>query len=149
MSDGIEEARQVKVATAGVGMHKQVFRYWVEIRELASGQVRTLPLNGVRKICLKRGKKNEPPTPDEDVLELKDGADTWETKNLDELRVRLREKYPDESFERTLHYVRDREAEERRERALDGLMNLIVQNVVDDLLEESRASEPSANARGG
>jgi hypothetical protein len=107
-------------------MTEQIFRYWVEIRELASGSVRTLPLNGVRKICLKRGKKDEPPIPDEEVLQLQDGAERWEAKTLDELRVRLRDKYPDAGFERTLHYVRDREAEERRERALNGLMDLIV-----------------------
>ena len=114
---------------------KEIFRYWVEIRELASGTVRTLPLNGVRKICLKRGKKNEPPMPDEDVLQLQDGAEPWEAKDLDELRVRLREKYPDAAYERTLHYVRDRKAEERRERALNGLMDIIVKAVVDEMLE--------------
>jgi hypothetical protein len=120
---------------------KEIFRYWVEIRELASGTVRTLPLTGVRKICLKRGKKNELPTPDEDVLQLQDGAESWEAKDLDELRMRLREKYPNAAFERTLHFVRDREAEERRERALNGLMDIIVKAVVERLIEqETRAA---------
>jgi hypothetical protein len=38
---------------------KRIFRYWVEIRELATGSVRKLPLTAVRMVCLKMGKKNE------------------------------------------------------------------------------------------
>lgn len=126
-----------------MGMNeKQIFRYWVEIRELATGSVRTLPLTAVMKICLARRKKNEPPIPNEKVLQLKDGAETWEAKNLDELRVRLREKYPDVAFERTLHYERDREAEERRERALSGLVDLLAKAVVDELIEEETRRGP-------
>lgn len=121
---------------------KQIFRYWVEIRELATGSVRTLPLTAVMKICLARRKKNEPPIPNEEVLQLKDGAETWEAKNLDELRVRLREKYPDVAFERTLHYERDREAEERRERALSGLVDLLAKAAVDELIEEETRRGP-------
>jgi hypothetical protein len=42
-------------------------------------------------------------------------------------------------FERTLHYVRDHEAEERRERALNELASIFAKSVVDDLIaEESR-----------
>ena len=38
-----------------------------------------------------------------------------------------------------MHYVRGHEVEERRERALDGLIDILVQRVVDDLIaEESR-----------
>jgi hypothetical protein len=36
------------------------------------------------------------------VLQMKGGVGTWEAKNLDELAARLREKYPDAAFERTL-----------------------------------------------
>jgi hypothetical protein len=54
--------------------------------------------------------------------------------DFDELKARLREKYPDAAFERTFHYVRDREAEERRERALYGLMDILVTQIVDDLI---------------
>jgi hypothetical protein len=123
-------------------MNDQIFRYWVEIRELASGTVRTLPLIRVRKICLVRPKKNAAAPPDEDVLQLQDGTETWEAKNLDELRARLREKYPDAAFERTLHYERDREAEVRRERALNGLMDLLVKAAVDEMIE----GEPTSSA---
>jgi hypothetical protein len=126
---------------------KQIFRYWVEIRELAHGSVRTLPLTGVVKICLARRKKNEPPIPNEEVLRLKDGAETWEAKSLDELRARLCEKYPDVAFERTLHYARDREAEERRERALNGLVDLLAKAVVDEMIEEETRAASAAAPR--
>jgi hypothetical protein len=126
-----------------VGINKkQIFRCWVEIRELATGSVRTLPLTAVMKICLARGKKNEPPIPNEEVLQLKDGAETWEAKSLDELRARLREEYPDGAFERSLHYERDREAEERRERALSGLVDLLAKAAADELIEEETRRGP-------
>jgi len=50
------------------------------------------------------------------------------------------------AFARTLHYVRDHEAEERRERALNGLISILAKRVVDDLIaEESRVeAEPDA-----
>jgi hypothetical protein len=118
---------------------KQIFRYWVEVRDLASGSVRKLPLTAVRLVCLKRGKKNEPPLPDKELLRLQDDEETWEADTFDELRIRLRDKYPDAAFERTLHYVRDHEAEQRRERALDGLISILAKRIVDDLIaEESR-----------
>jgi len=114
---------------------KQIFRYWIEIRELASGSVRSLPLNAVVRICLAKQKKNEAPIPNEELLHLKDGAETLEAKSFDELRARLRDKYPDEAFERTLHFERDREAEERRERALDGLARLFAEKAVDEMIK--------------
>jgi hypothetical protein len=126
---------------------KQIFRYWVEIRELATGEVRTLPLAAVVKISLAGRKKNEPPIPNEEVLQLKDGAETWEAKTFDELRARLREKYPDAAFERTLHYVRDREAEERRERALNGLMDLLAKAAVDKMIEEETRGQRSTEGQ--
>jgi hypothetical protein len=56
------------------------------------------------------------------------------------IRTRLRDKYPDAAFERTLHYVRDHEAEERHERALSGLISLLAKAAVDDwIAEQSRA----------
>jgi len=112
---------------------KQILRYWVEIRELASGSVRTLPLTAVVRICLAKRKKNEAPIPNEELLHLKDEAETWEAKSLDELRARLRDKYSDEAFERTLHFERDREAEERRESALNGLAWLAEGGFTDGL----------------
>ena len=119
--------------------NEKILRYWVEVREVVTGSVRKLPLTAVRLICLKRGKKNEKPIPDKELLQLKDDAEIWEADTFDELRARLRDKYPDAAFERTLHYVRDQEAEERREKALSELLDILARRVVDDLIaEESR-----------
>ena len=119
--------------------NEKILRYWVEVREVVTGSVRKLPLTAVRLICLKRGKKNEKPIPDKELLQLKDDAEIWEADTFDELRARLRDKYPDAAFERTLHYVRYQEAEERREKALSELLDILARRVVDDLIaEESR-----------
>lgn len=125
---------------------KKIFRYWIEIRELASGSMRKLPLTAVRLVCLKTAKKNEPLPPPRELLRLQDGEETWEAETFEELRTRLRAKYPDAAFERTLHYVRDKEAEERRESALNSLIGSLAKAAVDDLMaEQSRAkAEPNA-----
>ncbi len=47
---------------------------------------------------------------------------------------------------RTLHYVRDHEAEERRARALSGLIDIVVQRVVEDLIAEESRVEGGAEA---
>jgi hypothetical protein len=118
---------------------KRILRYWVEVREVGSGSVRKLPLTAVRIVCLKRGRRSERPLPDREVLRLQDDEETWEASDLDKLKIRLRDKYPDAAFERTLHYLRDHEAEERRERALNGLISILAKRVVDGLIaEESR-----------
>jgi hypothetical protein len=135
------------MAAKGVS-DKRILRYWVEVRELASGSVRVLPLSAVRLICLKRGKKNEPPLPDRELLRLQDDEETWEASDFDELKIRLRDKYPDAAFERTLHYVRDHEAEERREEALNGLIRILAKSVVDDLVAEESRIEGKSDARG-
>ena len=126
---------------------KGIFRYWVEVRELASGSVRKLPLTAVRVICLKRGKKNEPLLPDRELLRVQDEGETWEASNFDELKCRLRDRYPDAAFERTLHYVRDHEAEERRERGLNELIGILAKSVVDDLMAERSRIEGEPDAR--
>ncbi len=64
--------------------------------------MRKLPLTAVRLVCLKRGKKDEPLLPDREVLRLQDDEETWEASDFDELKIRLRGKYPDGAFERTL-----------------------------------------------
>lgn len=51
-------------------------------------------------------------------------------------KIRLRDKYPDAAFKRTLHTMRDHEAEERRERALNGLISILAKRIVDDLIAE-------------
>jgi len=126
---------------------KRIFRYWVEVRELASGSVRKLPLTAVKLVCLKTDKKNAPRPPDRELLRLQDGEETWEVETFDELRTRLRTKYRDAAFERTLHYVRDKEAEERRERALNGLISILAKAAVDDLIAEQSRELASASRR--
>jgi len=51
--------------------------------------------------------------------------ETWEVATFEELRTRLRDKYPDVVFERTLNFVCDHEAEERRERGLNELIDIV------------------------
>jgi hypothetical protein len=126
---------------------KGIFRYWVEVRELASGSVRKLPLTAVRVICLKRGKKNEPLLPDRELLRVQDEGETWEASKFDELKCRLRDRYPDAAFVRTLHYVRDHDAEERRERGLNELIGILAKSVVDDLMAERSRIEGEPDAR--
>ena len=126
---------------------KGIFRYWVEVRELTSGSVRKLPLSAVRLICLKRGEKNEPLLPDRELLRVQDQEETMESSDFDELKSRLRDKYPDAAFERTFHYVRDQEAEERHERVLNGLIGILAESVVDDLIAKESRVEGEQDAR--
>lgn len=121
---------------------KHIFRYWVEIRELATGTVRKLPLTTMRAVCLKRYKKNETPVPDREFLQIKDDAHTIEADTFAELRVQLREKYPDALYERTLHFERDF----GRERAWDGLVRLIAERVAEDMLAGTTAGAEAGHS---
>lgn len=115
--------------------NKKIFRYWVEVCELTNGSVRNLPLTAVAKIHIPRGKK-EAQRPTEEILQLKDGSTTLEAKSLDDLAAQLRERYPDDAYERTLHQERDREAEARRAQALHQLVKILAEAVVRDILEK-------------
>lgn len=117
----------------------QVFRCWIEVREVSSGWVRTLPLTAATRIHIPR-RKSEEQRPSEEILQLKDDAVTLEAKNLDDLARQLRERYPDGDYERTLHSERDHEAERRRKDALDGLIQLIVESFVRSLTAEDAAA---------
>jgi hypothetical protein len=101
------------------------FRYFVEIRDLSDGSVRSLQLRTVIKLRIP--KKKEPLGPREEILQIEDGAARIEGKSLDELITQLRAKYPDGLFERTLRRERDFEAE----RAMDDLMRLIARAAVE------------------
>jgi hypothetical protein len=111
------------------------YRYWVEIRDLRDGAVRTLPLRVMRLVYL-GGKSDDPPRPDEQRLQLQDDSAVIEAKDIDELAVQLRDKYPDETHERRLHWERDLEAEQRYADALSSLIELLAKAVADDLLRE-------------
>jgi hypothetical protein len=117
----------------------QVFRYWIEVREVSSGSVRALPLTAATRIHIPR-KRSGKQRPSEEILELKDDAVTLEAKNLDDLARQLRERYPDGDYERTLHSERDHEAERRRKDALGGLSQLIVDSFVRSLNAEDAAA---------
>jgi hypothetical protein len=104
---------------------QQVFRYWVEVRELANGSARNLPLNGVTKVHIPRTKK-ETQKPNEEILQLKDGSATLEANCIQDLAAQLRARYPDDAYEHTLHWRRDREAEARRAEATDKLSEILL-----------------------
>jgi hypothetical protein len=109
----------------GLPESQQIFRYWVEVREQANGSAQHLPLNGVTKIHIPRTKK-EAQQPNEEILQLKDGAATLEAKSVQDLAAQLRARYPDDTYERTLHWERDCEAEVRRAEAIKKLSEILV-----------------------
>jgi hypothetical protein len=119
-------------------MHaEQVFRYWVELRDLENGSTRNLPLTAIAKIHIPR-KRNEAQRPSEEILQLHDNSVIIEAKNLDDLAAQVRQKYPDEAYERTLHRERDHEAEQRRADAMDGLIEILAKSVAEQLLREGQ-----------
>jgi hypothetical protein len=111
----------------------------VELRDIQSEAIRNLPLGAIARIHIPR-KRNEAQKPREEILQLHDDSVIIEATNLDDLAARLREKYPDEAYERTLHRERDHEAEERRSEAMNGLIEILSKSVVDQLLREGQAS---------
>jgi hypothetical protein len=126
---------------------KECYRYTVEILEIASAEKRLLPLEVWAVIAFlprKRGSTVQPYVPNRQQLRLQDGAEVLEADDLDQLRVVLRTKYPDERFERRLHVQRDREAEERREAALQNLAEIFMRAAVDHVIEEMEQEKVSA-----
>jgi hypothetical protein len=122
---------------------EHIFKCWVEIRNLNDGATRTLPLSVLTVIALVP-REREAQYPNKQVLRLKDDAVTLEAENLEDLANQLRERYPDGAYERTIHCQRDLGAEERRANALNGLTDMLVKAVVDDLLREVGRSERRA-----
>ena len=117
---------------------KRIYRYWVELRDRRDGSVRELPLNALKRIHLPT-KKGAPRLPDELVLQLQDGAEIIEARDIDDLAAQLRARYPDDSHERFLRQERDQEAERRKAAALDGLIEMLARAVADDLLRPQAA----------
>lgn len=76
--------------------------------------------------------------PNEEVLQLGDGATTLEARNLEDLAKQLRQRYPDEAYERTLHRARDYQAEERRADALRRLIEILAKTAVKEHFQETR-----------
>jgi hypothetical protein len=73
--------------------------------------------------------------PREEYLLLKDDSAPLEARNLDDLVIQLRERYPDAQYERTLHWERAREAEQRRAQAMQGLMKIFAEAAVQEMIE--------------
>jgi hypothetical protein len=112
----------------------RILRYRVEVLELKTGSVRVLPLVGMVRVSLAK-LKNEAERPREEYLLLQDDSAPLEAKNLDDLIVQLRERYPDGEFERTLHWERDRQAEHRRAQAMQGLIQILAEAVVKEMTQ--------------
>ena len=115
--------------------NEPIFRYWVEVRELQTGLVRTLLLNAVTKIPLTK-RKNAAPKPREDNLQLQDGKTTLEAKDLKDLAAQLRQRYPDFAYARTLRSEHDKEAKRRRADAMNSLIEQLAEIAVREVLQE-------------
>lgn len=114
---------------------QRIYRYWVELRDRWDGSVRILALGAMQRIHL-TAKKSEARLPDEHVLQLQDESGVIEAKDIDDLAAQLRAKYPDDTYERFLRRERDVEAERRKAEAMEGLLRILVEAVVDDVLHE-------------
>lgn len=123
---------------------RRIYRCWIEIRSVESGEVRTLPLTAYRRIPLVAKTRELPPA--RTVLSVTDGAITDEAASLDELTATLRTRYPDGAYERRLFYERDLDAERTRNAALNGLIELLAELAAQEALA-SRA--PDAIEQGG
>ncbi len=119
---------------------QQIYLYRVEVRDRRDASSRTLPLGGFTRIHLTT-KKGQVPRPDEHVLQLQDGLEVIEAQDPDDLKAQLRARYPDDTHERLLHRERDLEAERRKAEAMEALMQLVVEAVVEDLEREPAGSE--------
>ena len=121
---------------------QQFFRYWIEIRVLADGSARTLPLSATRMIHLPT-RKSRSQLPDEQLLQLQDGSEILEAKSFDELVAQLRERYPDAACERFLRSERDHQAEQKHRNALDSLARIYAKAAVDEFLRSEQSDTKS------
>ena len=78
---------------------RRVYRYDVELKELGSGTSRRVPLQVLRAIHIPT-KKGEVEKPPRDFLRLQDADFLVEAESFEELRALLRDRYPDERYER-------------------------------------------------
>lgn len=117
---------------------KPIFRYWIQLLDLRNGSTRDLPLKVLTKIHLLT-KRSEAQLPNEQILQLEDGAAILEAKDLDELAAQLRGKYPDGSYERRLHRERDLQAEARWEQGMNQLIEIVAKSAYEELLRETES----------
>jgi len=111
---------------------KQRFRYWVEIRDLRDGSTRRLVLRAIMRVHIPT-KKGELDHPADERLQLEDEASMLEASNLDDLIAQIRAKYPDGTYERSLHKERDMAAES----AMDDLTRLLAHAAVENHLRKA------------
>ena len=115
---------------------KPIFRYWIQLLDLRNGSTRDLPLKVLTRIHLLT-KRSAAQLPNEQILQLEDGAAILEAKNLDELAAQLRGKYPDGSYERRLYSERDLQAEARWEHGMNQLIDIVAKSAYEELLREA------------
>jgi hypothetical protein len=134
-------------------IERQVFRYWVELRDLRDGTVRELPVSFVQRILLttKRkgkdkagGKTDAQEAPPEIRVRVQDADRIWDARDRDDLARQLREAYPDGAFERTMKCERDLVAEERHWSAMEELMRVIARAAVRKALAADATELKSA-----
>lgn len=112
------------------------FRYWVEVRDLRDGSLRTLQLYKTVHVHIP-SKKGEQQRPGREGFKLADGEADLEAQTLEELAAHLVVKYPDNLYEGTLHRERDFAAEH----AMDELARLIARAAVERWMREHAASK--------
>ena len=114
---------------------EEVFRYWVEIRDLQAGTVRELPLKVMQRIHIPT-KRNLVPRPSQQVLQVSDGETLLEATDLDDLAQQMRTRYPDAVFVRTLKQELDQTATERRAEAMNELARIMARAAVRNLAKK-------------
>ena len=117
---------------------QRVYRYTVEILDVANGEKRLLPLKGERCIPLIKDDE-EAKRLTKEILIVQDGEEEIRAETFDEVRQILRDRYPDGRFERRLLVERDRE-EERTEGAIGCLIELVVEAAVRDIQKQAEGT---------
>ncbi|GFE80265.1 hypothetical protein GCM10011487_22650 [Steroidobacter agaridevorans] len=120
---------------------EQLFRTWVELRDLRDGSTRQLQLRVETSVHL-RSLAGGPQQPDQQLLILEDGAHTIKASQSDDLFAQLRERYPDGLYERYLHQERDVAAEQSRSAALDSLVEIYAIAGFDEYLKNQVPRAP-------
>lgn len=110
---------------------------WVEARRLQDGPIRTLRMTEAMMVPLVSSKTNPQPS---SRLRLQDDSEILEADDFESLRVQLRERYPDDAFECTIHWERDLQAEERRQRAQHSPARQMAEAIVEEAQRDEKGS---------
>lgn len=115
-----------------------IYRYWLEVRDRRDDSLLTIPIIAVRTLALVPERRAA-----ETYFRIEDPAGHWKARDFEALRTRLRERYPDVHFERTLKVQRDEAAETRRAERISELINVLVEALVRKV-EREEAGERTA-----